>query len=102
MLKTAYVDKPGMLPQSMKKTQLWDFLKKNDINDFRVAMEKGAEKRNLQLLEDYGYHIIAKTKRNSDAVEKYHEVEYVVAKKEMQYLGLDFKIKKYYKKGWKG
>lgn len=86
----------------VKRSQMWDYLKRRDINEFIVSIEKGNEKRALKQLADYGYNIIAKTAYNEQAKSVSSTVRYYVGKKEMLYLGLDFKIKKYHKRGWKG
>lgn len=86
----------------VKRSQMWDYLKRRDINEFIVDIEKGNEKRALKQLADYGYNVIAKTAYNEQAKSVSSIVRYYVGKKEMLYLGLDLKIKKYYKRGWKG
>lgn len=79
-----------------------ELLKRKNINEFIVRFPKGIEKRRLKELSDYGYNVVAKPETNAKATSKISTVIYYVSKKKMQYLGLDFKMKTYYKKGWKG
>ena len=89
-------------PVSMKRSQQWDYLKNHNINEFRLEVAKGQEKKALKQMEDYGYHVVAKPAANANATAIHHTVSYYMSKKKMQRLGLDFKVETYYKKGWKG
>lgn len=89
-------------PVSMKRSQQWDYLKNHNINEFRLEVAKGQEKRALKQMEDYGYHVVAKRAANENATALHHTVYYYMSKKKMQRLGLDFKVETYWKKGWKG
>lgn len=86
----------------VKRGEMWDYLKKRNINSFIVRIEKGNEKRALKQLSDYGYNVKAKSAFNAQAKSVSAEVRYFVEKKEMQYLDLNFKKKTYFKRGWKG
>lgn len=100
--KVATVMQTNRKPVKLKKSQIWDYLKNNNIHEFLVQIDKVSEKRTLKQLEDYGYHVTAKSGENTKATQKWHTVLYHVGKKEQQYLGLDLKVKKLYKRGWKG
>lgn len=100
--KAITVMQDGKAPVTLKRKETWDYLKNHNINEFIVRFEKGLEKRRLKELEDYGYHVVATTEYTKEAVSKTSTARYYVSKKKMQYLGLDLKVKTYYKKGWKG
>lgn len=100
--KTVTVMQDGKAPVTLKRKEMWDYFKNNNVNEFVVRFEKGLEKKRLKELEDYGYHVMATTKYTTEATSKSATARYYVSKKKMQYLGLDLKVKTYYKKGWKG
>lgn len=68
-------------PQMVKKSQMWDFLSNNNINGFRLVLDKGAEKRTLQQLEKNGFSVVAKPEWNNDVTKKWDTIQYVVKKK---------------------
>ena len=101
--KGAYIAKEGdSIGVQIKRREMWDYLKRRDINDFVVTIEKGREKQALKQLSDYGYNVKAKSGFNEQAKSVSSEVQYYVGKKEIQYQDLHFKTQTYYKKGWKG
>ena len=100
--KIATVFEGDKSPISLKRSEMWDYFKRHNINEFIVRFEKGLEKRRLKELEDYGYHVVAKPAYVTEVTSKSTDVSYYVSKKEMKYLDLDLKVKSYFKRGWKG
>lgn len=101
--KSAFVSKDDWnLPKEVKKTNLGEFLKDNDINDSIVVLDKGHEKRELKRLSDYGFEVKAEPIYNESAVNPWDETRYYVSKKKMTRMNLDFSTGTYYKRGVKG
>lgn len=101
--KGAYISKDGdSIGKQVKRNEMWDYLNRRDINSFIISVPKGQEQKALRQLSDYGYNVVAKSGFNAQAQSVSDEVKYFVSKKKMQYLGLDLKIKSYYKRGAKG
>ncbi len=100
--KGAFVTKDGERGVQVRRGEMMNHITRKGINHFILRVPKDQEKRALSLLSDYGYNVAASVKSNANATQKFHELKYFVTRKEMQYLGLDLKVKKYYKRGWKG
>lgn len=91
-----------LLSKFYKRGQMWDALKQKGMNEFILNIPeagiKGTGNKALKAMEDYGYYVVAEHPYDGQGTGR----TYYMSKKKMQYLGLDLKLKTYYKRGWKG